>query len=691
MSYPNCDTPELKNKTIPQLREYAKSHNIKIRKKRKNDICEEIMNKLKLKNIDYVEEISVQIPPYLPESISCLFQEHCMESLGPYGEGLSKKRQEQLWLFQHELLNYFLDDVIISVLHKHTTSSNDLKPNYISSGGMALNFIIETINHLTGVEKWPLIATNDWDIKVFKSNLKQTIIDQLKDLLESKLRERPKTPVMDMVEDKYQFQIVPSSTGNYVTVRTVYGGLDQLILYVKDLINNKILPWAISDIEYSNILISNPSYISLDGIRYPNARDTIIDLNKDYQVYKSKRRQLKRDYWNIIKNEYSADGIDIYKVIDDYVDTFTQPILDELILVRKLTQKEMKVFLDVNEQKFKEMFINDEHINSCKNNKRYNYTIPNCQEPLSTILKYTFLTRKIEFPIVPEKLCKIVNTTIAPSNDLLQWHRNYIQGILSPLEKRVIQLYSGKYYSIFNEFSRGHRFYTWKISILDMLNDTMNPLIEKVFLNFYDEKLEKGESIFDPIKIVQDEIYNPNNLQTYEKKIKTFLSNINFDNLKKIVEIIDIEFFYDIVQELLNILDTIIINAPKTDRNFFVFRGSKEKDYMNGNQNYIYESTTPVSTSYDIDIADDFGKNRYFTICNVVKDTNCLAIKSISAHPEEYEVIFPRYTKFKILQEFKKEPVITSYSWNCPSMKYMNINRIETIPMNHDDPDIIDD
>lgn len=145
------------------------------------------------------------------------------------------------------------------------------------------------------------------------------------------------------------------------------------------------------------------------------------------------------------------------------------------------------------------------------------------------------------------------------------------------------------------------------------------------------------EDIQNKLKDLWKKIKGKKFSQAYEPIFRFFV-----ENRKMFPE----EILKTYIQEFLAILEEILKKVPKTQSQFWVYRGIKKKDYViiGKEKKYIFLNRSFMSTSLNLCMTGDF-KDPQTNCCIqqilVPKGVSCLFISMISSFPDEQEILFP--------------------------------------------------
>lgn len=124
--------------------------------------------------------------------------------------------------------------------------------------------------------------------------------------------------------------------------------------------------------------------------------------------------------------------------------------------------------------------------------------------------------------------------------------------------------------------------------------------------------------------------------QTYERIFHFYVDNR---------DVFPIEILMDYIIAFKNRLEHIIKNAPKTNVQFWLYRGISKKDYVvvGHHKRFVFQNVPFMSTSLNICKSSRFkdkGSNCCIQQILVPKGVACLFISMISSFPDEEEIVF---------------------------------------------------
>lgn len=124
----------------------------------------------------------------------------------------------------------------------------------------------------------------------------------------------------------------------------------------------------------------------------------------------------------------------------------------------------------------------------------------------------------------------------------------------------------------------------------------------------------------------------------------------------------DVEAF---LQHFYREMTDLLKNAPKVDRDFVLYRGSRTVEYFYGAVDGIYLNSGFISTTLDPDIALEFADENYMHEIIVPKGTP-LVYNAYTRYPSEIELILSDKTYFLITKPFQSRIYVDPNEW------YMN-------------------
>lgn len=146
------------------------------------------------------------------------------------------------------------------------------------------------------------------------------------------------------------------------------------------------------------------------------------------------------------------------------------------------------------------------------------------------------------------------------------------------------------------------------------------------------------------------------NLSEFGKKQ---LQNIDINNLSIHAAYWKPQIFYDILSKITNDINQLIISAPRSEKDIFVFRGLKNINDINKE---IIISKGYLSTSLNLTTALKFTKNTNFEQpvllrIFVPKNTPLLFISSLSGFKDEIEILFPHNIEIIMEECIENTPI----------------------------------
>ena len=122
------------------------------------------------------------------------------------------------------------------------------------------------------------------------------------------------------------------------------------------------------------------------------------------------------------------------------------------------------------------------------------------------------------------------------------------------------------------------------------------------------------------------------------------------------------DFYVKCIKSYTDDLSRIIKNSPPIKHTTIVFRGVKDKYYIDNAVNNTFKSSTFISTSYSPERAMTFTSSVFgqTTECCFKKiilgpGTKCLFMEAITSVRNEYELLLDKDTEFAIIEDADKE------------------------------------